>query len=1376
MLKSNELRLNKIHHSNSLTVEVNSKSSNLSILAFRDHEDSFQNYNNLMLNLKFIPNHHINFYYPEVVINPLTLGDMKVVKERNEYLSKITKQSKLKIVRVSKLPEAKVKLSNEYHTIMPFDSLYKRIEEYTEKTKKTDESKYSFLKLSLKKVFDSLVHDDNGINFFLQIKDNSEYYSLLHFIAEGLRKEPKFIVELFSKVRVILTEVNMGMYMMLDLTSEKVHASTLTSIARFIKLVESKTVSKPDEKANSEVFKDESISTKLVDASIDSIKKINDNPDPINPEEEDSEGLDKKVASPPASEIKGEDSIEPNDEIDLDEILSARDSDDVFAKNQEENDAFLRKYIATQDKVLKPIIDKKVNEDLEVTKIEEDTLLMDNMKKSSMLSITSSYYNNLYKRDLAKIAASLNKDPDLPVIVTSFEMKNNNDPLTMKDELKIGFVDKKGKRHVFNVDVPKLSHDGFLRINGNKKFISKQATLLPVIKEAPDRVQITTNYRKTFIYRKGEKSSASVDKLFKLLVNKKFDGVKQVFGNAYSSNIPFNVSMIYNYIAKRLSSVTFTNAKGSTNGYNIYFSQTFARKAFEEAKIKLDEAHYNPISISFINGKVDKYVYEDTKTRNIICNGSNNKLITQYKNLIGFLESVIENHWNKEVPTAYKEMTSGKVFAFSQIKIASVSIPLGILLSFFQGITGFLERYKIKHEVDTKKRRAKGDEIAISFNDATIYIDCEGDGAKELIVNGLYYLDPKEFSIQDSSKRGALYLDYFGKTTGSRNTGKALLNFESSMIDPITEEILISLNLPTDFNDLLVYGSGMLEGFAHKRKNDMTNFRIRDSEVIAVAVYNTLMNSFNEYKRTSKTGVASPISAPKDAVIKQVMSLPNVEDYSILSPFLEVETKAKATPKGPSGLNSDDAYTEPMRAFDKTMLGIYGVFTPVSDQVGVRRSLTLNPSIVNSRGFLKQSEVDSLNQDQLYAPGELLNGFTANRADPMRICMSVTQGMHITPTIVQHNYLFGTGIDKTLSHLVGQDFAYKASDNGKILSIDQKNNLVFIQYDDGKKAAIDISAKSVKNSSSGFYTTLKLNLKEKLKVGSKFKKGDILAVNDEFFREDFEGSNGFAAGRLTKATLMTLPTTYEDSVPIVERVANEMASEIITEKSVVIKKNSDIVSIAKVGQEVNINDYLIVFQEVGDTAKEALDNLEKSLSGKNAIEAIGKNIVKTKYSGTIVDIKIYYNCDLESPETHPSLRKFVNNYIDTHKRRYNLLKDMRDDEMFELPSLERINSDKILGNEMDGILVSFFIKHLEKNTIGSKVSFFSACKGVISEVIPDEESPLSEYRRDEPIEAFLSTFSLIGRNVPDLLLIGYLNKVMIELKKQSLEILGLKNK
>ena len=373
---------------------------------------------------------------------------------------------------------------------------------------------------------------------------------------------------------------------------------------------------------------------------------------------------------------------------------------------------------------------------------------------------------------------------------------------------------------------------------------------------------------------------------------------------------------------------------------------------------------------------------------------------------------------------------------------------------------------------------------------------------------------------------------------------------------------------------------------------------------------------------------------------------------------------------------------------------------------------------------------------------------------------------------MQHNYLIGTGLDKTISQLIGQDFAWKAAEDGEVVKIDQRNKLVFVKYKTGQTTAIDVSDKPAKNSSSGFWIKNKLELIDGLKVGSKFKKGQTLATNRSFFRQDMDGSNGCAPGRLTKVAMMCLPTTYEDSAPVIEKVAKEMASDIITEKQVALKEISKIIKIASEGQELNVNDPLIIFEEIGDSEKDALSAIEKAAKaaeGDEDLEHLGRNIIKSKYSGTITNVKVYYNCDLDSEAVHPTLKEYVKGYVSKVKSRSDALKGNKEDDLIEMPSIERIDSDKILGNEMSGVLIVFYIAHEEKMDVGNKLAFFSACKGIVSEVIPDDLAPLTEYREEEPIEAVVSPMSLISRNTPDLPLMGFSNKVILELKKQCIE-------
>ena len=65
--------------------------------------------------------------------------------------------------------------------------------------------------------------------------------------------------------------------------------------------------------------------------------------------------------------------------------------------------------------------------------------------------------------------------------------------------------------------------------------------------------------------------------------------------------------------------------------------------------------------------------------------------------------------------------------------------------------------------------------------------------------------------------------------------------------------------------------------------------------------------------------------------------------------------------------------------------------------------------------------------------------------------------------------------------------------DGKVVSMDAKEQLMKLEYEDGSTAFVDMSPRSVKNSGGGFYITAQLEPNPGVKVGAKFKAGDVLA-------------------------------------------------------------------------------------------------------------------------------------------------------------------------------------------------------------------------------------------------------------------------------------------
>jgi hypothetical protein len=1388
LIQLDKILQNRIYFSSTLQCNPSIDSGKYYALAYDPADEN--GFNNLLKAIKFMPKGKEYVYYPASIFNPTSFAPMPSTKAKAAFYEWLDKNHPASHTKMNQLTLSESQQADHNPVLLNLASYFTVLDPYAEQHKNSASNKYKYFKMVLAKILPKYSEfSKEKMNLLIDIS-GTVTSSFLFFILYGLRHDYEAMTKAFEGINVIFVDGPHGLFMKPDLADRKKVQSNLNLIAKMLNMsrnfdrdaiMKDKDVSITDE---SVAVSSDKVDQKTIDAAIagfdiDRTTELEgQTPEQIMAAKTKRISIAEKDPSDIAS-------VTVANESDLEEILGSVATDD-FQKVAKANQDFLNKYAPVQEKAIskaraeaeKAFTDSK----LSITKAVDSSVMNSNVKSSVIAALTSSYYRKIYKKDILSIFTNLNNDPDHPVVITSFEMKDNSDPLNMLDELSVQFLDKNGKRHTFTVDVPKVSHDGFLYLNGNKKFVTKQAALLPIIKEAPNRVQITTNYKKTFLYRKNDKTSGIVDRILKTLVGKKIDGVKQISGNSFASNLPYNVSIPYNLFGRRLYSVEIQQGTSGGNVLHLVFNQNKIREDMKDLGFDIEKLgdHAIPVAFRCINNKIETvYCEMNTRSGKIIgaWDRTGKPKQENYKNITQFMADQIRNSGNSSLIEAFNSTSAGKSLGQTEIRLAGRMMSLGVLLCFYRGMLPLLEQYGIKYTVSDKGGRATDTQTILRFKDVSLIIDAEGDTTKELIVNGFYYLNTKEYNLDDAGQRGAVYIEYFGEYTGSRNTAKAVLNFESAMIDPITLEVLKDLHLPTTFVDLLLYGNTMLGDFTHKSKNDMSNFRTRDAEVVSVAVYNTLITAFNEYKRTVKTGVVTSISAPRDAVTKTLQTYQNIEGYSTLSPFLEIQNKAKTTFKGPSGLNSDDSYTADMRAFDESMVGGFGIFTPVSAQVGIARSMTLNPRINHVRGYLEKKNVNDMNMDELYAPGELLNIFVASHSDPMRICMATTQGGHIIATKVQHNYLIGTGIDKTLSHLVGQDFAFKASEDGVVSKVDETNKLVFLKYASGETTAIDISDKPANNSAGGFYMKNQLELTDGLKVGSKFKVGQILATNRQFFKEDMDGSHGFAAGRLTKVALMCLTTTYEDSMPITDTVRREMASTIISEKETILKENSRIHSIAKEGQYININEPLVIFEEIGDTEKAALSAVEKASNpdfGKGSeLEYLGKNVVKSKYAGLITNIKVYYNCDLESPTLEPTLKEYLQGYIESNKRRSGLLKGIKADELIEQASTERIMKDKILGNEMQGVLIVFYIQHEEDSSIGNKLTFFSAAKGIVSEVIPDELAPYTDYRPKDPIEAILSPMSLISRNVPDLMLTGLSNRVIVELRKQVLEDLGL---
>lgn len=380
--------------------------------------------------------------------------------------------------------------------------------------------------------------------------------------------------------------------------------------------------------------------------------------------------------------------------------------------------------------------------------------------------------------------------------------------------------------------------------------------------------------------------------------------------------------------------------------------------------------------------------------------------------------------------------------------------------------------------------------------------------------------------------------------------------------------------------------------------------------------------------------------------------------------------------------------------------------------------------------------------------------------------MQTQQARHSIPTEKQSRPLYGSGVEKTLPYMLSSDFVSVAEEDGEVVKVDSKTELAVIKYKSGKTDIIDLSSRQSKNSNGGFYIS---NQKELLyNEGQKFKKGDILAKNPQYFLGG-ESNNDitFTQGYLAKVAMACGDFTLEDSSIITEDVSNAMASQVTMMKSVSLGANTNVISIKKKGQHIKTGEELIVFEHSFEDAEanKLLDSLDDDFT--EFVESIGQDSVISKYSGEIVDVKMYYNVDLESMSD--SLQKILTDYNNSINKRKAIAEKNNNDTLI-LPPSDKIEGDKIKGRSHEGVIIEFYIRHRDLLQTGDKIVYGTAIKTIVSDVIPKGEEPYSEYHPEENLGAIFTPLSVVSRMTTDSFNMLYSNKLIFELKRKCKEI------
>lgn len=1055
---------------------------------------------------------------------------------------------------------------------------------------------------------------------------------------------------------------------------------------------------------------------------------------------------------------------EMDNSVDLKELIlqAKNDQDDTFkisatrkARMDDLNDKFLKEKIANST-----IAELVAIEDtpLQATNLSNKVETIDdewaNLKKPNF----EADYN--IDADIMKCLHSLSQNKDVPMSVIDVSVEDRS---TSEDSIltyTVHLEDSLGKRHTLRFDMPKIINKRFLRLRGNDKIIPGQLINLPIIKTDEDTVQVVSNYNKIFITRYGQvgKINQSTNALIRALTklkenNYKLD-VKDGDAVASPSKIDLGnnakISAKYELPAEYVELSKIFNKITTKDGRVYYFNRDELINKLEEKKVKVESDQ----------GFMVVGITKDNQAITVPETGVSSALI----NHLGIHEY------------AYTFMKPGARMTYSQASILNSKIPLIVVMAYTAGLTGALNTAGV--EYDLTEKRPTNTKNYFRFSDGFLSFDDNYSPDAALLVNGLSVINTQEYSLTDIDTK-AMWLDVLDDF-GGRNRADGLDSFANLMMDPITVEVCKTYKLPTDYIEVLAYASSLLTTNKFNRHTDITGNRFRTNERLVHFLYKSLATSYGMYLREIKNNRKdAKMTMKQSAVIDMALSDVTTSDLSKLSPLLELESANTVTFKGLSGMNSDRSYSLDKRTYDKTMINKLSMSTGFSATVGINRQSTINMGIESTKGYIKSGgELDRMSDANTLSITEALTPFGTTRDDPFRTAMTFIQtSKHGMRTTEQDPLLVSNGADQALPYLTSDTFAHKAKWNAVVEEITNDYMIIANKSNPKEKEFIDLREKVEKNSDGGFFITIKLDTFKNYKKGDSIKAGDIVAYDKSSYSDTVGvGNLAYNIGTLTKIAIMHTDKGFEDSAIISQSLSEKMASEIVLQVDVLMDAKDIDIQCVEVGKQLHEGEVIMSYRAALED-QDATDIINKMVQknagsdSKELMDEIGKIKVKSKVTGKLQDIKVYST--IPTSEMSKSLASFVNKYngpVDKMKSKLGKL-GIDGSQYGTSGVLPPVGKLKHCEGK---VLVEFYIKYYDKMSVGDKLVYFSALKGVVKEIFPEGKEPYSEYRPDEKVHSFLPVGSINARMVTSVLTHGSINKVLIELDRHVKDIMGVK--
>jgi len=237
---------------------------------------------------------------------------------------------------------------------------------------------------------------------------------------------------------------------------------------------------------------------------------------------------------------------------------------------------------------------------------------------------------------------------------------------------------------------------------------------------------------------------------------------------------------------------------------------------------------------------------------------------------------------------------------YLELYMGSYKIPFMVLASYSFGFKETLKLYGMNYEITDLKPLKDEFSCKISKNQYILFKNIDSK-LKEQMASSFIHAEIDQYEVDEEFGSHKFFERLILDMTGRLNSTYVITSQLQNIIDPVVKQVLINKQLPYELNKIMKYmADKCIQGYVIER-NDLSNQRIRNSEVLVHLAQKQIQAAYTVYQEQVLTGnkQAKFIFSPTK-VLSDFNRLELVSSMEYANPIEEMSSMTRVSPVGKS--------------------------------------------------------------------------------------------------------------------------------------------------------------------------------------------------------------------------------------------------------------------------------------------------------------------------------------------------------------------------------------------------------------------------------------------------------------------------------------------